>query len=80
LTGFKEGQGVIQSPTALLGVRLVMGPLPALLLLSGILMAVFYPLTREQHHEVVKALRLRREMRKQKLADKSSVHGVKETI
>lgn len=80
LTGFKEGQGVIQSPTALLGVRLVMGPLPALLLLSGILMAVFYPLTREQHHEVVKALRLRREMRKQKLADKSSIHGVKETI
>jgi len=80
LTGFKEGQGVIQSPTALLGVRLVMGPLPALLLLSGILMAVFYPLTREQHHEVVKALRLRREIRKQKLADKSSVHGVKETI
>jgi Na+/melibiose symporter-like transporter len=57
-----------------------MGPLPALLLLSGILMAVFYPLTREQHHEVVKALRLRREIRKQKLADKSSVHGVKETI
>jgi len=80
LTGFKEGQGVVQSPSALLGVRLVMGPLPALLLISGILMAVFYPLTREQHHKVVRELRLRREMRKKKLAEKSPVPGIKETV
>lgn len=80
LTGFKEGQGVVQSSSALLGVRLVMGPLPALLLLSGIVMAIFYPLTREQHHEVVKALRLRRELRKQKRAEGTSVPGIKETV
>ena len=80
LTGFQEGQGVVQTPTALLGIRLVMGPLPALLLLSGILMAVFYPLTREQHHKVVRELHLRRENRKNKLAEKSSVKGFKETI
>jgi len=80
LTGFQEGQGVIQTPTALLGVRLVMGPLPAILLLSGILMAVFYPLTREQHHKVVRELHLRRENRKKKLAEKSAVKGAKETI
>ncbi len=80
LTGFKEGQGVVQASSALLGVRLVMGPLPALLLLSGIVMAIFYPLTREQHHEVVKALRLRRELRKQKRAEGTSVPGIKETV
>ncbi len=80
LTGFKEGQGVVQSPSALLGVRLVMGPLPALLLFSGILMAIFYPLTRKQHHEIVEALRKRREERRVKRAEKKPLPGVEEPI
>jgi len=79
-TGFKEGQGVVQSASGLLGVRLVMGPLPAILLLSGIIMAIFYPLTRQQHHEIVEALRLRRQERKLKRAKKKSLPGVEETI
>jgi len=80
LTGFKEGQGVVQSPSALLGVRLVMGPLPALLLTSGIIMAIFYPLTRKQHHEIVEALRHRREERRQRRAEKKPLPGVEEPI
>ena len=79
-TGFKEGQGVVQSASGLLGIRLVMGPLPAILLLSGIIMAIFYPLTRQQHHEIVEALRLRRQERKLKRAEKKSLPGIEETI
>jgi len=78
--GFKEGQGVVQSANGLLGVRLVMGPLPAILLLSGIIMAIFYPLTREQHHEIVEALRQRRAERKLKRAEKKILPGIEETI
>jgi GPH family glycoside/pentoside/hexuronide:cation symporter len=78
--GFKEGQGVVQSAQGLLGVRLVMGPLPAILLLSGIIMAIFYPLTRQQHHEIVEALRQRRAERKLKRAEKKPLPGIEETI
>jgi len=79
-TGFKEGQGVVQSASGLLGIRLVMGPLPAILLLSGIIMAIFYPLTRQQHHDIVEALRQRRQERKLKRAEKKSLPGIEETI
>jgi GPH family glycoside/pentoside/hexuronide:cation symporter len=79
-TGFKEGQGVVQSANGLFGIRLVMGPLPAILLLSGIIMAIFYPLTRQQHHEIVEALRLRRAERKLKRAEKKPLPGIEETI
>jgi len=80
LTNFQEGQGAIQPDSALLGIRLVIGPLPALLLLAGILMAVFYPLSRKQHHKIVEELRLRREARKQHRSEKKTLPGVKETI
>jgi GPH family glycoside/pentoside/hexuronide:cation symporter len=77
---FQEGQGVVQTASAKLGLRLVMGPLPALLLFSGIMMAVFYPLTRKQHHQIVEELRIRREERRLKRAEKKPLPGVKETI
>ena len=77
-SGFKEGQNVVQSSSGLLGVRLVMGPLPALLLLSGITMAIFYPLTREQHHKIVEELKIRRIERKLKRAEKKPLPGVKD--
>ncbi len=80
IMNFQEGQGVVQPQSALLGVRLVMGPLPALLLFSGIIMAVFYPLTRKQHQEMVEALRTRRQERRQKRAEEKSLPGVKESI
>lgn len=78
-TGYQSGAAV-QPDSALTGIRLVIGPLPALLLLGGIVFAIFYPLSREQHQQIVKELRERREARKQKRADKKPLPGVKEPI
>ncbi|MDY6866531.1 MAG: glycoside-pentoside-hexuronide (GPH):cation symporter [Chloroflexota bacterium] len=79
LTGYQSGGGV-QPDSALLGIRLVIGPLPAILLTGGIIFALFYPLSREQHHKIVEELRLRRDARKQKRAEKKNLPGVKESI
>lgn len=79
-THFKEGQGVVQPPSALLGIRLVVGPIPALFLITGILIAIFYPLGRNQHHEIVEELRVRRNKQKAERTEKKSLPGVKEGI
>ena len=78
-TGYQSGAAV-QPDSAMMGIRLVIGPLPALLLLGGIVFAIFYPLSREQHQQIVQELRERREARKQKRADKKPLPGVKEPI
>lgn len=49
-----------QSESALLGIRLVIGPIPALLLCSGIVFALLYPLSRESHRRIVQELEIRR--------------------
>ncbi len=79
-SNFQEGQGAVQPPSALLGIRLVIGPIPALLLIFGIVMAIFYPLGRKQHNKIVEELRLRREARKLKQAEKKPLPGVRETV
>jgi GPH family glycoside/pentoside/hexuronide:cation symporter len=50
-----------QPPSAILGIRLLMGPLPALLLSIGIIFAVRYPLDRKQFSNIVSELQQRRE-------------------
>jgi len=50
-----------QPESALLAIRVFMGPVPALLLLSAIVLASFYPITREKHRALLEELRLRRE-------------------
>lgn len=80
ITNFQEGQNVVQPASALLGIRLVMGVVPAILLLAGIVMAILYPLSRNEHHRIVEELRERREARRQLRAEKKSLPGVKETI
>lgn len=50
-----------QSPSVVFGIRLLMGPIPALLLTLGIIFAIKYPLGREQFSKVVKELEERRE-------------------
>jgi GPH family glycoside/pentoside/hexuronide:cation symporter len=40
---------VNQPASALTGLRIVIGPIPALLLFAGILFASFYPLSREKN-------------------------------
>jgi len=49
-----------QPLSALWGIRIVVGPIPAGLLSAGILFAILYPLSREQHAQVVRELEARR--------------------
>ncbi|MGD2272455.1 MAG: MFS transporter [Desulfobacterales bacterium] len=51
-----------QNPEAVLAIRLLTGPLGAVLLFSAMVVAWFYPLTREKHNRIRKLL-LRREER-----------------
>jgi len=49
-----------QPPDALLGIRIVVGPIPAALLCTGILFAILYPLSRERYAQVCQELESRR--------------------
>jgi GPH family glycoside/pentoside/hexuronide:cation symporter len=49
-----------QPASALTGIRIVIGPIPAVLLGLGILFALLYPLTREQYATIASELELRR--------------------
>lgn len=58
----------VQQPAkALLGIRLVIGPLPAVLLTIGIIFAIAYPLNRQTHARIVQELEARRLTRKQEV-------------
>ena len=50
----------VQPNSTLTGIRLVVGPIPAVFLLAGIIFALFYPLSREEHQNVLKVLASRR--------------------
>jgi GPH family glycoside/pentoside/hexuronide:cation symporter len=43
-----------------LGLRIVIGPIPAVLLCLGIAFAYFYPLSRKKYAEIVRELEWRR--------------------
>ena len=51
----------VQPKSTLTGIRLVVGPIPAVLLLCGIIFAIFYPLSRQEHHNVVSKLVIQRQ-------------------
>ncbi len=55
--GFKEriaGQGIpVQPDSALLAIRIAIGPLPMVALILGLILAYFYPITREVHAEIL---------------------------
>jgi GPH family glycoside/pentoside/hexuronide:cation symporter len=55
-----EANVAIQQPRAELAIRLITGPIPAVLLSMGILCAVFYPLSRERFAQIVEELEMRR--------------------
>ncbi|OGN88601.1 MAG: hypothetical protein A2Y88_03870 [Chloroflexi bacterium RBG_13_48_10] len=48
--------GTTQPPSALLGIRIVTGPIPAAMLCIGILFAIFYPLGRERYTQIAQQL------------------------
>jgi glycoside/pentoside/hexuronide:cation symporter, GPH family len=49
-----------QPPAALLAIRLAIGPLPTISLIGGIILAYFYPITRERHQQILMQLAERR--------------------
>lgn len=49
-----------QAETAVWAIRILIGPVPSVLLLGGILFAIYYPLTRESHAEARKRIAARR--------------------
>lgn len=59
-TGYQPNAAA-QPAGALAGIRVAAGPIPAVLLMLGILFAWRYPLSRRQHQEMVNALELRRD-------------------
>ncbi|MBD2356069.1 MFS transporter [Tolypothrix sp. FACHB-123] len=64
--GFKEAvAGQTELPTqpesALLAIRLAVGPLPTICLIAGLFLTYFYPITREMHAEIMLKLQQRKE-------------------
>ena len=58
-TGY-DAANAVQPDAALLGIRIVAGPIPAVLLCAGILFALAYPLGREGHAQIAAELEARR--------------------
>ncbi len=64
-----KGTGYIQSATsqpasALTAIRFLSGPLPAIFFVSGIIFVAFYPISREKHARILRALEKKRALRK----------------
>lgn len=47
----------IQTPKALLGIRLFFGPIPALITILSLPLLIWFPITRKSHHETLAKLR-----------------------
>lgn len=62
-----------QPESTLTGIRLVVGPIPALLLVGGIIFAIFYPLSRKEHQDVVHELEMRRQKAQKTQATEETV-------
>jgi GPH family glycoside/pentoside/hexuronide:cation symporter len=60
------GGAAEQTPSALMAIRVAVGPLPTLSLLLGLVLAYFYPITREAHAEILLKLHERRRAEKEK--------------
>ena len=69
LSGFQEtlpGQPLpVQPDSALMAIRVAIGPLPTVVLIAGLVLAYFYPITREVHAEIVLKLKERQQARSQ---------------
>ena len=50
----------VQPDSALLAIRIAIGPLPTLALIGGVILAYFYPITKEVHAEILLKLQERR--------------------
>jgi len=59
ITGY-EPNAILQKPKALTGIRIIIGPIPAILLSCGIIFAILYPLNRKEFNQVKRKLEIRR--------------------
>jgi glycoside/pentoside/hexuronide:cation symporter, GPH family len=50
----------IQPPAVLMAIRLAIGPIPTISLIGGVILAYFYPITRERHQQILLQLAERR--------------------
>jgi glycoside/pentoside/hexuronide:cation symporter, GPH family len=50
----------VQPPAVLLAIRFAIGPIPTISLIGGVILAYFYPITREKHQQVLLQLAERR--------------------
>jgi GPH family glycoside/pentoside/hexuronide:cation symporter len=64
LSGFNEALGRAQPASALSAIRLLVGLAPAVLMIAGIVLAAYYPLTRERHARICRLLERRRVRRR----------------
>jgi glycoside/pentoside/hexuronide:cation symporter, GPH family len=55
-----------QPASAIFGIRMVAGPIPAFMLCMGILFTLLYPIGRESHHEITRQLAERRKSAEEK--------------
>lgn len=62
LTGYinPNGQEVIQPDSAILAIRLLQGPVPATLMIVGVIIALVYPITRNKHKALMRRIDRRR--------------------
>jgi GPH family glycoside/pentoside/hexuronide:cation symporter len=65
VSGFKETvAGQIELPiqpeSALSAIRIIVGPVPTICLILGLILTFFYPITREMHAEIMLKLQERR--------------------
>ncbi len=51
----------VQPASTITGIRFIVGPIPALFLIGGIIFAFLYPLSRKKHHDIVHQLEVRRQ-------------------
>jgi GPH family glycoside/pentoside/hexuronide:cation symporter len=66
-TGYVEQTANVnaaQPPEAIAAIRFLAGPLPAALFAAGIVLCAFYPLTRERHARMIRAIEKKRALRK----------------
>jgi GPH family glycoside/pentoside/hexuronide:cation symporter len=55
---------IVQPPSAITAVRVLSGPLPAVFFVVGIVFVALYPISREKHARILRALEKKRELRK----------------
>jgi glycoside/pentoside/hexuronide:cation symporter, GPH family len=55
---------IVQPPSAITAIRFLTGPLPAVFFVAGIVFVAFYPISRETHARILRALEKKRELRK----------------